>query len=118
MLAQLYYDTSLNTIDPAWLKSSDHCNWSRVTCDSDGKVTSLVLNDMGLTGAYPAFLNNLSALSTLITDGNFLTGPISNDVCSLSGIQITADEANCDSAPPGCCANVRVVPSESVSDLL
>jgi hypothetical protein len=115
VLAQVFYGTSLNTVNPTWLSSSDHCSWSGVTCDSDEKVKSLVLNDLGLAGAYPASLNNLSALHTLTTDGNFLTGPISTDVCSKTGIVITGDELNCVQSVPGCCANVRLVPSSHVS---
>ena len=101
MLAQVFYGTSLNNVNPSWLSSSDHCSWSGVTCNAEQKVTSLDFEDLGLTGAYPSTLNNLSDLTTLTTEGNNLTGAISSDICSISGIQILADPANC--VIEGCC---------------
>ena len=93
------------TVNPTWLNTGDHCAWSGVTCSSDKKVTALVLEGLGLAGSYPATLNNLSALTGLTTDGNVLTGTISNDICSISNIQIVGDETNCPNAvgTAGCC---------------
>jgi hypothetical protein len=101
VLAQVFYGTSLNNVNPTWLSSSDHCSWSGVTCNAEQKVTSLDLEDLGLTGAYPSTLNNLSVLTTLTTEGNNLTGSISNDICSIRDIQILANPANC--VIEGCC---------------
>ena len=111
VLAQIFYGTSLVTVNPTWLNTGDHCAWSGVTCNSDSKkVTALVFEDFGLSGSYPATLNNLSALTALTTDGNVLTGTISNDICSISNIQIDGDETNCpnDVGTSGCCAAVRL----------
>jgi hypothetical protein len=109
-LAQVFYGTSLETTNPAWLNAGDHCTWAGVTCNADKQITSLVLEDLGLTGTYPSTLHKLSALTTLATDGNKLTTNMSNDICSMPGIQIVADETNCpnDIGTSGCCAGVRL----------
>jgi hypothetical protein len=105
VLSQIFYGTSLMTVNPTWLNTGDHCAWSGVTCSSGEEVTSLALNGLGLSGPYPENLNNLSALTDLATDGNVLTGTISNDICSISNIQIVGDETNCPNAvgTAGCC---------------
>ena len=111
VLAQIFYDTSMNTDNPTWLTTGDHCTWAGVTCNADKQVTSLVLKDLGLTGTYPSTLNKLSALASLTTNGNKLTTNMSNDIYSMPGIQIVADETNCpnDVGTSGCCAAVRLV---------
>ena len=111
MLAQVFYGTSLNQVSPGWLDNGDHCGWTGVTCDgSNKKVTSLVMEDLNLTGDYPSTLNKLSALTALTTDGNGLTGEISAPICDMSGIQIVGDETNCpnDVGISGCCSAVRL----------
>jgi hypothetical protein len=122
VLAQIFYGTSLVTVNPTWLNTGDHCAWSGVTCNSDSKeVTALVLEDFGLSGPYPATLNNLSALTGLTTDGNVLTGTISNDICSISNIQIVGDETNCPNnvGTAGCCAAVRLTnPSPYLNEII
>jgi hypothetical protein len=111
VLAQIFYDTSMNSDNPTWLTTGDHCTWAGVTCNADKQVTSLVLEDLSLTGTYPSTLNKLSALASLTTNGNKLTTNMSNDICSMPGIQIVADETNCPNnvGTSGCCAAVRLV---------
>ena len=116
MLAQVFYGTSLNQVSPGWLGNGDHCGWTGVTCDgSNKKVTSLVMEDLNLTGDYPSTLNKLSALTALTTDGNGLTGEISAPICDMSGIQIVGDETNCpnDFDTPGCCTAVKLTSPQS-----
>ena len=110
MLAQVFYGTSLATKNPAWLNTGDHCSWTGVACNAEKKVTSLVLEDLGLTGDYPATLSKLSALTTLTTDGNALDGTISSGICQMSGISIIGDETNCPNEVgiTGCCTAVRL----------
>ena len=111
VLAQVFYDTSMSSDYPNWLNTGDHCAWAGVSCNANKQVTSLVLEDLSLTGTYPSTLSKLSALTTLTTDGNKLTTKMSNDICSMPGIQIVADETNCpnDVGTSGCCAAVKLV---------
>jgi hypothetical protein len=121
VLSQIFYGTSLETVNPTWLNTGDHCAWSGVTCSSGEEVTSLALNGLGLSGPYPENLNNLSALTDLATDGNVLTGTISNDICSMSNIQIVGDETNCPNnvGTSGCCAAVRLTnPSPYLNEII
>ena len=69
-----------------------------------------MLEDLNLTGDYPSTLNKLSALAALTTDGNGLTGTISEPICGMSGIQIVGDETNCpnDVGTSGCCSAVII----------
>ena len=110
VLAQVFYDTSMSSDYPNWLNTGDHCAWAGVSCNANKQVTSLVLEDRRLMGTYPSTLNKLSALTTLTTDGNELTTDISDDICSMPGIQIVADETNCsnDVGTSGCCSAVRL----------
>ncbi len=106
----MFYGTSLANKNPSWLNTGDHCSWTGVACNAEKKVTSLVLEDLGLTGDYPATLSKLSALTTLTTDGNALAGTISSGICQMSGISIIGDETNCpnDVGDDGCCSGVRL----------
>jgi len=108
ILAQLFYSTSMATDYPGWLTTGDHCEWSGISCSSDKHITSVTLQNLNLTGPYPTNLNNLSAMTGLITDGNSLTGVISNDICGMTGIHIEGDASNCPNAvgTEGCCFTV------------
>ena len=109
MLSQIFYGTSLETVNPTWLNTGDHCSWSGVTCNNDEKVTSLALNDLDLTGPFPSNLGKLSALTSLVSTGNSLEGPLAvNDICTST--YIAGDETNCPNAvdETGCCDVVRM----------
>ena len=108
-LAQIFFSTSLVTVNPTWLNQGDHCSWSGVTCSNDEKVTSLALNNLDLTGPFPSNLGKLSALTSLVSTGNSLEGPLAvNDICTNT--YIAGDETNCPNAvdETGCCDVVRM----------
>ncbi len=121
VLAQVFYGTSLETENPAWLDTGDHCSWTGVTCSSQYQVTSLSLNGLGLTGPYPSTLGKLDSLTSLVTIGNDLTGPltVNEDICINS--YIAGDETNCPNAvdESGCCDIVRMTnPSPYIDEIV
>jgi hypothetical protein len=109
VLTQIFYGTSLETTNPAWLNTGDHCNWAGVTCNENSQVTDLIFSGLGLTGPYPTTLGKLSQLKNLDTKGNTLVGVLdANDICTNSFI--SGDETNCPNAvdETGCCDFVRM----------
>ena len=99
----------MNTVNPDWLGTGNHCLWTGVTCNDDFQVVSFSLDNLGLTGPYPTTLGNLSEMTSLSTLGNGLTGDIPNDVCSKEAA-IVGDETNCPNAfgTSGCCDEIRL----------
>ncbi|KQK03912.1 probable LRR receptor-like serine/threonine-protein kinase At3g47570 [Brachypodium distachyon] len=64
----------------SWNDSLPFCRWRGVSClprhAHAGRVTTLSLASLGLTGSIPAVLGNLTFLSSLELSGNALTGAI------------------------------------------
>jgi Leucine-rich repeat (LRR) protein len=58
--------------------------WSGVTCDSRGRVISLVHPAFNLTGVISPAIGNLSALEVLDLSGNQLSGSIPPELGKLS----------------------------------
>ncbi|XP_021896683.1 putative leucine-rich repeat receptor-like serine/threonine-protein kinase At2g14440 [Carica papaya] len=80
--------------------SGDPClptenSWTGVTCSKDklARVVSLDLTNLGLTGALPPSINNLSALTHLWVGGNRLSGPLP-DMSSLKKLRTLHLENN------------------------
>ncbi|KAI4995769.1 hypothetical protein ZWY2020_037817 [Hordeum vulgare] len=67
----------------SWGASGDVCVFDGITCErgGSGRVTSIDLGDMGLTGTLPTSLSSLTALKELHLQGNALHG----DFSSLAG---------------------------------
>ena len=110
MLAQIYYGTSLQSVDSEWLNTGDHCTWSGVTCNENYSVTQLAFNNLDLTGPYPNTLDKLTELTTLSTIGNNLSPGLVSDNNICTNTAIAADETNCPNAvdETGCCDAVRM----------
>ncbi|KAI3671885.1 hypothetical protein L1987_87082 [Smallanthus sonchifolius] len=68
--------SSLNWSDP------NPCNWDRVTCTKDNRITGIQAGNQNLKGPLPQNLNNLTNLQVLELQNNQLTGPLP----SLSGL--------------------------------
>ena len=66
------------------------CTWSGVVC-RDGRVTELLLAGNRLSGALPASLGALTALTRLRLENNALTGYIPKSICALTA---TLTDAN------------------------
>eukprot|EP01060_Flectonema_neradi_P024738 TRINITY_DN33618_c0_g1_i1.p1 TRINITY_DN33618_c0_g1~~TRINITY_DN33618_c0_g1_i1.p1 ORF type:complete len:888 (+),score=167.09 TRINITY_DN33618_c0_g1_i1:76-2739(+) len=70
-------------------------SWDGVTCDGDGNLISLVLNNNNLTGFIPESLVNLHNLQVLSLEENNLSGNIPttiNTMTSLTKIQLSSNK--------------------------
>ncbi|PRQ34623.1 putative non-specific serine/threonine protein kinase [Rosa chinensis] len=69
--------------------SSDCCHWEGITCDEDGRVTSLLLPSKGIQGGISPSLGNLTHLSHLNLSQNQLSGPLGTGLfSSLSHLEV------------------------------
>ncbi len=67
--------------------------WNGVTCNSNGDVVSLILQNDGLVGTISPSLSNLTLLATIILKGNNLTGPVPESLVGLKSLK-TLDVSN------------------------
>ena len=67
-----------------WLSDKPIGEWSGVTTNADGRVTSLSLPGHRMKGQLPAELGNLSELGYLMLSGNQLTGSIPSELGKLT----------------------------------
>ncbi|XP_059431676.1 receptor-like protein kinase HSL1 [Corylus avellana] len=57
-----------------WTSSnSSHCTWPNITCNTDGSVTGISLQNMNITGTVPPFICDLKNLTTLDLSFNYMT---------------------------------------------
>jgi Leucine-rich repeat (LRR) protein len=54
----------------------DACSFKGVTCSSAGRVTTIDLAGQGLAGTLPSSFSNLTALESLLLQGNALSGAV------------------------------------------
>ncbi|KAJ4882674.1 putative inactive receptor kinase [Raphanus sativus] len=66
-----------------WNLTAPPCTWGGVQCDA-GRVTSLRLPGVGLSGPLPIAIGNLTQLHTVSFRFNSLTGPIPRDFANLT----------------------------------
>ncbi|KAH0464151.1 hypothetical protein IEQ34_006937 [Dendrobium chrysotoxum] len=71
----------------AWNDSSPHCSWSGVACDSLGRVVSLDLTGMNLSGILSPAVGELRELLKLSTAINSLSGPIPSELSRASNLR-------------------------------
>ena len=69
-----------------WLSDKPIGEWSGVTTNADGRVTSLSLPGYRMKGQLPAELGNLSELGYLMLSGNQLTGSIPSELGKLTNL--------------------------------
>ncbi|KAJ1389707.1 Serine/threonine-protein kinase, active site [Sesbania bispinosa] len=90
-LALVALKSSITSSDPYhilshnWSASSPVCNWVGVTCDAHhyGRVRTLNLADMGLSGTIPSELGNLTFLIELDIGGNSFHGELPQQLVHL-----------------------------------
>ncbi len=72
-----------------WVAAIPSCSWLGVVCRStDARVTSITLNNQGLTGALPTgALAGMPALKQLVLTNNSLSGPLPADISLLTSLQ-------------------------------
>ncbi|KZV29637.1 hypothetical protein F511_00915 [Dorcoceras hygrometricum] len=68
-----------------WTPSSDHCTWSEITC-TDGSVTKLEIKNRAIVGTIPAFICDLSNLSSLNLQVNSFSGYFPDVLYSCSNL--------------------------------
>lgn len=72
-----------------WSTSTDCCVWEGITCDDDGRVTSLLLPSKQLRGIIHPSIANLTYLIHLNLSNNWISGPLPPTFfTSLNQIQI------------------------------
>ncbi|XP_054813134.1 LRR receptor-like serine/threonine-protein kinase EFR isoform X4 [Prosopis cineraria] len=72
-----------------WSNSSSICDWTGVICDSnDGRVKILKLGGMGLKGALPSQIGNLSFLEELDLHSNSFYGELPKELRKLDKLRI------------------------------
>lgn len=111
----MFYDTSMSQDYPSWINSSDHCSWNGIECNEGHRIVSLALEDIQIDGAYPQYLTNLDAITSLALSGNNLTGIVSDNICSRT-MYLSSDELNCPNTISflgDCCDAVKLASSES-----
>ncbi|KAL6967969.1 hypothetical protein U1Q18_033772 [Sarracenia purpurea var. burkii] len=89
---------SLTPTPHGW-SGSDPCQWTGVSCDSSGQVTSINLASKSISGELPSELNQLSKLKSLSLQRNQLSGPIPSLSNLTSLEQISLDNNNFSSIP-------------------
>ncbi len=73
-------------IDGAAGTDCDVCNWYGVSCDGNGRVTQISLDNNQLSGSIPPALGDLSNLQFLNLIGNQLSGSIPPELGNLSAL--------------------------------
>lgn len=75
-LQSLYDATNGNdwTDNSGWMSDCEPCGWVGIGCDSDNRVTTIILRDNNLTGALPAEIVGLDRLELLGLPRNQISG--------------------------------------------
>ena len=81
-------DVLAGTATLNWSADTPIADWSGLAVDgTPGRVTEILLGDMGLNGKIPKELGSLANLQTLDLSNNQLTGPIPTELGNLSSLQ-------------------------------
>ncbi|KAI3462079.1 hypothetical protein Pfo_018742 [Paulownia fortunei] len=70
------------------------CTWSKITCDSNNNVISVILPDMGFSGTLSPRIGILKMLTTLELQGNGITGKIPVEFGNLTSLTMLDLENN------------------------
>ncbi|CAI7758865.1 unnamed protein product [Closterium sp. NIES-53] len=77
-----------------WQEGGDCSQADGLTCDSNGMITSMVLDDMGLSGSLPTSLGSFINLSYLSLWSNSLTGELPSTITALTALSDIVLEFN------------------------
>ncbi|XP_052135224.1 LRR receptor kinase SERK2-like isoform X2 [Oryza glaberrima] len=71
-----------------WINDSqvNPCYFNSITCNQDGRVTSINLRSSGLSGVLSPRISDLPYLQQLLLDGNNITGGIPQELGNLSSL--------------------------------
>ncbi|KAL8475119.1 hypothetical protein ACS0TY_031520 [Phlomoides rotata] len=70
------------------------CTWSKITCDTDNNVISVILPNMGFSGTLSPRIGILKKLTTLELQGNGITGKIPEEFGNLTSLTMLDLERN------------------------
>ncbi|WCJ27629.1 Leucine-rich repeat protein kinase family protein [Euphorbia peplus] len=93
---------SITPLPSGWssTSSSGFCDWKGIQCNS-GSVTSINLNNQGLSGNLPTEISSLTSLKTLSLQNNHLSGSIPSFANLSSLASVYLDSNNFTSVTPG-----------------
>eukprot|EP00899_Mesostigma_viride_P006164 jgi/Mesvir1/15549/Mv03190-RA.4 len=87
LIAQKSAFNNTGTRLDSWTTSGSPCSFIGVGCSVTGRVISLDLNGLGISGTIARELGSLTALTTLLLVNNKLSGTIPPQLGSLSSLQ-------------------------------
>mmetsp|Transcript_3500 Transcript_3500/g.7623 ORF Transcript_3500/g.7623 Transcript_3500/m.7623 type:complete len:763 (-) Transcript_3500:160-2448(-) len=73
--------------DKAWLTDVTECEWGGITCDNNGNVVSLFLEDNNLAGTLPFELQDLSILRILHVEEGQTSGTIPAEYANIRTLE-------------------------------
>ncbi len=73
---------------------SDPCTWYGLTCDINGKLSRIILQNNNLTGSLPPEIGDLTDLTVLDLLTNHITGNISPELGTLDNVTLLDLSAN------------------------
>ncbi|KAJ4827290.1 hypothetical protein Tsubulata_051366, partial [Turnera subulata] len=94
--AMLMLAKSIHPLPPSWSNKSSVgmcANWEGVSCDSSQRVFWIELRKLGLSGTLPLEIGNLSELSYLDLQGNYLSGDL-RPLVNLSKLETVLIDSN------------------------
>jgi hypothetical protein len=77
-----------------WTTDLDECDWLGVTCDDNGRVMALFLQQVNVQGRIPDDLGLLTAMTSLQLLGNQLTGTIPSSLTNMTNLVYLALSTN------------------------
>lgn len=94
-LATLWYTTGpwgkATSASAAWFASSDECQWEGISCDAEGTVVAIELDDRQLSGVVPQDIGLLTALTILDLSFNSITGRLEDTLMILAPLEPTLE---------------------------
>ncbi|CAH9075391.1 unnamed protein product [Cuscuta epithymum] len=107
---------SLSPLPVGW-SGNDPCKWPGVECDGMGRVKSINLSSMFVTGRLPPDINQLSSLKTLNLEMNKLSGPLPPFSYLSSLEDLNLDNNNFTSVPPNFLSGLTNLRTISINDV-
>ncbi|CAH9140656.1 unnamed protein product [Cuscuta epithymum] len=102
---------------PVGWSGNDPCKWPGVECDGMGRVKSINLSSMFVTGRLPPDINQLSSLKTLNLEMNKLSGPLPPFSYLSSLEDLNLDNNNFTSVPPNFLSGLTNLRTVSINDV-
>ncbi|KAF3781574.1 Leucine-rich repeat receptor-like serine/threonine-protein kinase [Nymphaea thermarum] len=72
----------------SWNSSSNYCTWTGVECDFFGRVISLDISNMNLSGTLPPVIGRLRFLLNLTVGANKFSQNIPHEISEIAGLRV------------------------------